>query len=212
MKTAGISYDRAGDGEPLLLLHGTGGWHWSSRSGPNSPRNGQLVAVDLPGHGHSDPPPSDGDHTPVGYAATLADLLDELGIATAHVAGDSVGGWTALELAKLGRARSVVAIAPAGLWARRDPWQCALKLWGMYRLGAPDRTVDRPGAPQRSRPDQTARWDRCEATQSVGGGGPRPHLDLQQHPYLYEAPRADPSRAIPRRRVHRSAGHARMGR
>jgi pimeloyl-ACP methyl ester carboxylesterase len=95
----------------------------------------ELIAVDLPGHGDSDPPPGDRDHTPVGYAATLADFLDGLGIGAAHVAGDSVGGWTALELAKLGRARSVVAIAPAGLWARRDPWRCVLKLWAMYRLG-----------------------------------------------------------------------------
>lgn len=62
-------------------------------------------------------------------------LLDDLGADPAHVAGDSVGRWTALELAKLGKARSVVAIAPAGLRARRDPWRCVLKLWGTYRIG-----------------------------------------------------------------------------
>lgn len=136
MKTAGIAYTRAGNGEPLLLLHGTGGSrrHWLPLWSMLAARR-ELVAVDLPGHGESDPPPSDGDHTPVGYAATLAAFLDRLGIGTAHVAGDSVGGWTALELPKLGRARSVVAIAPAGLWARHDPWQCVLKLWAMYRLG-----------------------------------------------------------------------------
>ena len=44
--------------------------------------------------------------------------MDELGLATAHVAGNSLGGWVALELERLGRARSVTAIAPAGLWAR----------------------------------------------------------------------------------------------
>ena len=72
MKTAGISYDRAGDGEPLLLLHGTGGSrrHWAPLWSLLAAQR-ELVAVDLPGHGHSDPPPSDGDHTPVGYAATL---------------------------------------------------------------------------------------------------------------------------------------------
>jgi pimeloyl-ACP methyl ester carboxylesterase len=94
----------------------------------------RLIAVDLLGHGDSDPPP-DGNHTPLGYAATLARFLDQLGIHAAHIAGVSVGGWTALEMAKLGRARSIVAIAPAGLWSRRDPWRCTLKLWGMYRLG-----------------------------------------------------------------------------
>jgi pimeloyl-ACP methyl ester carboxylesterase len=74
-------------------------------------------------------------HTPIGYARVLAALLDELGIAGAHVAGNSVGGWTALELAKLARARSVVALAPAGLWPKRDPWRCSLQLSGQYRLG-----------------------------------------------------------------------------
>jgi len=49
-------------------------------------------------------------------------LLDELGLATAHLAGNSMGGWVALELARRGRARSVCAFSPAGCWqARRDP-------------------------------------------------------------------------------------------
>ena len=136
MKAAGIAYERVGEGEPLLLLHGTGGSrrHWAPVR-PRLAERHELLAVDLPGHGDSDPPPDDGDHTPVGYAATLARFLDEIGIGAVHIAGDSVGGWTALEMAKLGRARSVVAIAPAGLWRRRDPWRCSLKLWGMYRLG-----------------------------------------------------------------------------
>jgi pimeloyl-ACP methyl ester carboxylesterase len=37
------------------------------------------------------------------------------------VAGNSVGGWVALELARLGRARTVTALAPGGLWGRRAP-------------------------------------------------------------------------------------------
>jgi pimeloyl-ACP methyl ester carboxylesterase len=102
-----------------------------------------VLAVDLPGHGESDAPPAHGDHSPVGYAARLADFLDGLGIAGAHVAGNSVGGWTALELAKLGRARSVTAIAPAGLWARQDPWRCVIKLWGNYNLGRLARPLTR---------------------------------------------------------------------
>jgi pimeloyl-ACP methyl ester carboxylesterase len=136
MKTAGIAYERSGNGEPLLLLHGTGGSrrHWAPIR-PKLAAHHDVIAVDLPGHGESDPPPDDGDHTPPGYAVALAGFLDELRIVAAHTAGDSVGGWTAFDLAKLGRARSVVAIAPAGLWPRRDPWRCSLKLWVMYRLG-----------------------------------------------------------------------------
>ena len=134
-KAAGIAYERAGEGEPLLLVHGTGGSrrHWRPLRLLVAPQR-DVVAVDLPGHGESDSP-SDGDHTPMGYASALAAFLDELGIDQAHVAGVSVGGWTALELAKLGRARSVVAIAPAGLWPRRDPWRSVVKLWAAYRLG-----------------------------------------------------------------------------
>ena len=42
------------------------------------------------------------------------------GFATAHLAGNSLGGYTALRLAARGRARSVVALAPAGGWAEGD--------------------------------------------------------------------------------------------
>jgi pimeloyl-ACP methyl ester carboxylesterase len=40
--------------------------------------------------------------------------MDEAGLGTAHVAGTSLGGFVALQLAARGRARSVVALAPAG--------------------------------------------------------------------------------------------------
>ena len=136
MRASGIEYDRMGEGDALLLLHGTGGSrrHWRPVVGRLTAHH-DVIAVDLPGHGESDAPPAEGDHSPVGYAAKLADFLDAIGVGSAHVAGDSVGGWTSLELAKLGKTRSVTAIAPAGLWARRDPWRCVIKLWGAYRVG-----------------------------------------------------------------------------
>jgi pimeloyl-ACP methyl ester carboxylesterase len=46
--------------------------------------------------------------------------MDEAGFATAHVAGNSLGGYVALQLAARGRAESVVALAPAGGWAAGD--------------------------------------------------------------------------------------------
>lgn len=57
-------------------------------------------------------------------AATLADgverAMDGAGLRTAHLVGNSLGGYVALQLAARGRAESVVALAPAGGWARGD--------------------------------------------------------------------------------------------
>jgi pimeloyl-ACP methyl ester carboxylesterase len=132
----GIAVERRGRGAPLLLLHGTGGsrLHWKPLLGPLSPYR-ELLLVDLPGHGVSDPPPPGVPHTATGYAQLLASVLDALGFDSVHVAGNSLGGWTALELAKLSRARSVVAVAPAGLWRERPPRSARLRLRGQYRLG-----------------------------------------------------------------------------
>jgi pimeloyl-ACP methyl ester carboxylesterase len=133
---AGIAFERRGAGEPLLLLHGTGGSraHWRPVVDLLTPHR-ELLLVDLPGHGESDPPPANVPHTPIGYAQLLTQLLDEFGFESVHVAGNSVGGWTALELAKLSRASSVVALAPAGLWAKHDPWRCTIQLWGQHEMG-----------------------------------------------------------------------------
>ena len=135
-QVAGVAIERRGAGEPLLLLHGTGGSraHWRPVVDLLAEHR-ELLLVDLPGHGESDPPPQGIPHTPAGYAQVLAGMLQELGIELADVAGNSVGGWTALELARLGRARSVVALAPAGLWAKRDPWSSTLQLSTQHRLG-----------------------------------------------------------------------------
>lgn len=46
--------------------------------------------------------------------------MDEAGIETADIVGNSLGGFIALQLAARGRARSVVALAPAGGWSERD--------------------------------------------------------------------------------------------
>jgi len=77
----------------------------------------------MPGFGHSAPLAE--TPTPAALAARLATLLDELEIETAHVVGNSLGGWVALELALAGRARSATALCPAGMWrvppAENDP-------------------------------------------------------------------------------------------
>lgn len=58
-------------------------------------------------------------------SATLADdverWLDEIGWDTAHIVGNSLGGWVAFELERRNRARSLMGIAPAGGWHRWTP-------------------------------------------------------------------------------------------
>ncbi len=79
-----------------------------------------MIAVDLPGFGES-PQLRDGilPH-PRELAVAVIGLLAELGLdrGRAHLAGNSLGGWVALEAALAGHAASVTAIAPAGLWAK----------------------------------------------------------------------------------------------
>jgi pimeloyl-ACP methyl ester carboxylesterase len=77
-----------------------------------------VLAVALPGHAAG---PALGD---VISDATLPDAveraMDAAGFETAHTVGNSLGGFVALQLAARGRAMSVVALAPAGGWARGD--------------------------------------------------------------------------------------------
>jgi pimeloyl-ACP methyl ester carboxylesterase len=112
---------RAGSGEQLVLLHGfTGAWHhWRPVLGELAARY-EVIAPTLAGHDGGPPYPVDGPLTYVGATDWLERHLDELGVGEAHVVGNSMGGALALELAKRGRARSVVAIAPAGGWSEGD--------------------------------------------------------------------------------------------
>jgi pimeloyl-ACP methyl ester carboxylesterase len=114
---------RAGEGEPLVLLHGfTGHWrHWKPVLADLVARY-EVIAPTLSGH-------NGGPAYPTGMALEkMADAgdslerhLDELGVGTAHLVGNSMGGALALELAKRGRARSVVAISPGGGWELGSP-------------------------------------------------------------------------------------------
>ncbi len=122
---AGLAYDTLGDGgPPIVFIHGLG----SSRRAFDTVRAGladvaTTYAVDLPGHGAS-PAPTAAVVTPHELAAAVGTWLDTMELSTAHLVGNSLGGWTVLELAADARAASVVALCPAGLWdgyTRRSP-------------------------------------------------------------------------------------------
>lgn len=86
---------------------------------PALERRHEVLAPTLPGHAGG-PPLPDALSTDA-LLRSLERLLDEAGFATAHIAGNSLGGYLALRLAARGRARSVVALAPAGGWLADDP-------------------------------------------------------------------------------------------
>ncbi|MCW2997633.1 MAG: alpha/beta hydrolase [Solirubrobacterales bacterium] len=113
---------RAGSGEPVVLLHGfTGTWHhWRPVLGDLVARY-EVIAPTLAGHAGG-PPLQVTTESAISHAADhLEGHLDDLGVGTAHFVGNSMGGALSLELAKRGRARSVVALSPGGLWAIGGP-------------------------------------------------------------------------------------------
>lgn len=115
-----LRHDEYGDGPPLLLLHGTPSSRseWEPLRTRLAPRR-RVIAPDLPGFGAS--APIEGAVLPRDWVDSIDELLDSLGVGRCAVVGSSMGGWTALELARGGRATAVLALAPAGLWARRSP-------------------------------------------------------------------------------------------
>jgi pimeloyl-ACP methyl ester carboxylesterase len=129
-----LAYDRRGSGEPLLLLHGLGMSRlaWQPVLDALNAAGFQTFAVDVPGFGAS--PPLGRTPTIGALAGAVGGLLDELGLERAHMAGNSMGGAIALELAGGGRASSVTAISPVGLWSARERAFCQASLRATSRL------------------------------------------------------------------------------
>ena len=132
-----LHHHRGGSGEPLLLLHGIG-HHWQGWQPvlPLLEARREVVAADLPGFGGSAPLPAGTEAHPERLADAVEAFLDELGWDTPHVAGSSLGGWIALVLARRGRARTAVALSPAGFWNRWENAYATLML-RITRAAAP---------------------------------------------------------------------------
>lgn len=112
-----LTYDRRGAGAPLVLVHGLGSARtvWTLVT-PRLARTFDVIAVDLPGHGRT--PWVDGTPMhPAALAEHVRETLDALAIPRAHLVGNSLGGWTAIELAAAHpeRVASVTALAPGGM-------------------------------------------------------------------------------------------------
>ena len=125
-----------GSGEPMLLLHpfmmSQNVW---KKVAPQIADTGryEVFAPTMAGH-NGGPKGKWFLDTP-----TLADhverQLDALGWPTAHIVGNSLGGWVAFELERRGRGRTLTAIAPAGGWRHYSPVK--FEIVGKFLAGAP---------------------------------------------------------------------------
>jgi len=83
-------------------------------------RHHDVLALTLPGHAGG--PPLRSSLTDDTLVEQVEACIRDAGMADVHIVGNSLGGYLALRLAARGRARSVVALAPAGGWVDGDPW------------------------------------------------------------------------------------------
>jgi len=116
-----LAFERRGTGVPLILVHGIG-HHWQGWL-PVMDRlaaSRDVIAIDLPGFGRSPGLPEGTPYT----VETLTDAVEafchRMGVREPHVAGSSLGGYIALEMASRGAVRSATALAPVGFWSRAE--------------------------------------------------------------------------------------------
>lgn len=131
-----VRYLVAGEGEPLVLVHGLGGAaaNWLALAPLLLPGR-RLIVPELPGHGGSSPLPAAPSLSP--YADRLGLLLEHEGATPAAVVGHSLGGAVALRLA-LRRPESVSALvlaAAAGISSTARSARYALTVTGILKPG-----------------------------------------------------------------------------
>ena len=135
-RAGAFSIIEAGEGPPVLMLHGLGGTKASflpsiAALAPSF----RTVAVDLLGFGDSDKPLG-ASYGPEFQARAVEQLLDALELERAHIVGHSMGGRVALELgfAHADRSDGLVLMTPAMAWLRERRWAPYLR-WIRPELG-----------------------------------------------------------------------------
>lgn len=131
-----VNYERRGRGTPLVLLHGIGHrWQAWSPVLDQLAEHHDVIAIDLPGFGRSPGLPAGRAHDLDTSVRVLGEVFDELGVSGVHVAGNSLGGLLAVQLAAQGTVSSATALSPAGFWSSRDRAR-ALRALRMIAAGA----------------------------------------------------------------------------
>jgi len=120
LRTRVLEEGDTGGGDPVVMIHGVGGWaeNWREVMTPIARTGRRAIAFDLPGFGESEPP---GDVEHFGprdpfYPRFVGAVMDELGIRSAHLIGNSMGGAVAFTAAvtQPERTRSLVLVAGGG--------------------------------------------------------------------------------------------------
>jgi len=131
-----LRYLAAGEGEPVLLVHGLGGAaaNWVALAPLLLPER-RLLVPDLPGHGGSSPLPAAPSLN--AYADPLASLLEHEGARAAAVVGHSLGGAIALRLAirRPEAVRALVLAGAAGISSATRSARYALTITGLLKPG-----------------------------------------------------------------------------
>jgi pimeloyl-ACP methyl ester carboxylesterase len=157
----GLHVVEAGEGIPVVLLHGLTATHRYVVMGSRAlERSGhRVIAYDARGHGRSAPAPDPSAYDYADLAADLAALLDERAIDRAVLAGASMGAHTALRFAleHPERVAAVVVITPAYEPAELDD-PARLARWDALAAGLREGGVEgfiaaygEPGVPERYR-------------------------------------------------------------
>jgi pimeloyl-ACP methyl ester carboxylesterase len=176
-----LNHHRSGAGEPLVLIHGIGSrWQMWEPVLERLAAHREVVALDLPGFAGSPMPPVG---TPAGLdslTTLVTEFIAEIGLDRPHVAGNSLGGWISLELAKRGVVRSATGLSPAGFHTRPESVFQRTSLWMMVRtsrLAAPraGRLVASPGRRKimfgqvMARPERMSAPDAAASVRALAG-------------------------------------------
>ncbi len=169
-----LVHDRRGEGPPLVLIHGIG-----ARRGAWDPvvqrlTDRETIAVDTPGFGDAPPLPAGAPVTMEAYIDAFEAFFAELGLDRPHVAGNSMGGGIALELARRGSVASATALSPIGFWNGPESTysRASLKLTRFLSLHAAG--LLKRGVSSAVRPPAAARPDvRPPGEARRGGRAPR---------------------------------------
>ena len=162
----------------MVCVHGiTDTWRTWELILPLLEPHHDTLAITLLGHSGGRAPEPGGEVTLKSLVDEAERDMDAAGFETAHLVGNSLGGWVVLELAARGRARSVTALSPAGGWdvgnrrAMRSYWELVSTQWALRHFedaraeagGAsplPLAGPRQPGLPSAERPRRARRRPR----------------------------------------------------